>query len=98
MYRGQSCARNMHNGASNITEASEAGVPHDDIISGSGSSDPDPRKEIMQDVYKREGAAALVPDNLESSEAASRKSRPVLCSVTLSVIGDKSSWATMASP
>jgi hypothetical protein len=56
------------------------------------------RKEIVQDVYKREGAAALAPDNFESSDAASRKSGPVLCSETLSVIGDKMSRATVASP
>jgi hypothetical protein len=44
---------NMDNRASGITEASEAGVPDDDIIKQSGH----PQKDIMQDVYKREGAA-----------------------------------------
>jgi hypothetical protein len=44
---------NMDNRASGITEASEAGVPDDDIIKQSGH----PKKEIMQDVYKRGGAA-----------------------------------------
>jgi len=43
----------MDNRASGITEASEAGVPDDDIIKQSGH----PKKEIMQDVYKRGGAA-----------------------------------------
>jgi hypothetical protein len=52
----------------------------------------------MQDVYKREEAAAPLPDSLESSDEASRKSGPVLCSVTRSVIGDKMSRATVASP
>jgi hypothetical protein len=52
----------------------------------------------MQDVYKREGAAAPAPDNLESSDEASRKSGPVRCSATLSVIGDKMSRAAVASP
>jgi len=44
---------NMDNRASGITEAAEAGVPDDDIIKQSGH----PQKEIMQDVYKRGGAA-----------------------------------------
>jgi hypothetical protein len=52
----------------------------------------------MQDVYKPEEATAPAPDNLESSDEASRKSGPVLCSVTLSVIGDQMSRATVASP
>jgi hypothetical protein len=57
---------NMDNRASGITEASEAGVPDDDIIKQSGH----PQKEIMQDVYKREGAAVS-----ERSHATRQKHR-----------------------
>jgi hypothetical protein len=57
-----------------------------------------PPKEIIRDVYTREGAAVAAPDNLESSDEASRKSGPVLCSVTLPMIGDKMSRARVASP
>jgi len=57
---------NMDNRASGITEASEAGVPDDDIIKQSGH----PQKEIMQDVYKRGGAAVS-----ERSHAARQKYR-----------------------
>jgi hypothetical protein len=57
---------NMDNRASGITEASEAGVPDDDIIKQSGH----PKKEIMQDVYKRGGAAVS-----ERSHATRQKHR-----------------------
>ena len=57
---------NMDNRASGITEASEAGVPDDDIIKQSGH----PQKEIMQDVYKRGGAAVS-----ERSHATRQKHR-----------------------
>jgi hypothetical protein len=57
---------NMDNRASGITEASEAGVPDDDIIKQSGH----PQKEIMQDVYKRGGAAVS-----ERSNATRQKHR-----------------------
>lgn len=57
---------NMDNRASGITEASEAGVPDDDIIKQSGHS----QKEIMRDVYKREGAAVS-----ERSHATRQKHR-----------------------